>query len=78
MQISTTDIKRHIYVYKIQEIDSLGIYISETEMKEKALEMIREDLDAEKMSLSVTLWTWDEYKELQGFRVSEKILEIIS
>lgn len=80
------DIKSKIFVYHIKPLDSLGIYIGDN--KEEAtlslLKNIWDDVDPEFYEISepiniigaIDVWTWEEYQEVQGFAVAERILEI--
>ena len=82
------NIKSKIFVYNIDPFNSIGIYIGES--KEEALKSITSEIwdDVnpefyEKARLvniidAIGIWTWEEYQEQQGFKVSERLLEITS
>lgn len=82
------NIKSKVYVYYIEPFDSLGIYIAEN--KEDALKSITseiwDDVEPEfyekarpiNIMDAIEIWTWEEYQDKQGFKVSDRLLEIIS
>ena len=79
-------LKSQIFVYHIIPFDSLGIYLAEN--KEDALKSISKDIwedlnpafieKAKPFNIyeSIEIWTWDEYQKDQGFRVTDRLLEI--
>ena len=82
------NIKSKIFVYNIEPFNSIGIYIGES--KEEALKSITSEIwddvnpefyeKARPVNIidAIGIWTWEEYQEQQGFKVSERLLEITS
>lgn len=83
--ITVKEMQEHIFVYNIIPFDSLGIYLADS--KEDAMEKISHEVwdnvnptfynqVSVNIFNAIEIWTWDEYKEMQGFNVSERLLEI--
>lgn len=80
-------LKKHIFVYYIEPMNSVGVYLgrSKEEARKSILEEILDPLWEEGADVwngtidilsAISIWTWDEYQEIQGFNISDRLLEV--
>lgn len=80
-------LKKHIFVYFIEPMNSVGVYLgrNKEEARKSILEEILDPLWEESANVwngtvdilsAISIWSWDEYQELQGFNVSNRLLEV--